>query len=95
MKVGLICCGRLENRYAVEFIEHYKQLGFDNIHIMDNNHDDDEYFEDVLQQYIDERFIIIHNYRNIEIIELHRQGIIDVFATCKQSLIEFYNLKYN
>lgn len=28
--------------------------------------------------------------RNIEIIELHRQGIIDVFATCKQSLIEFY-----
>ena len=28
--------------------------------------------------------------RNIEIIELHKQGIIDVFATCKQSLIDFY-----
>lgn len=28
--------------------------------------------------------------RNIEIIELHKQGIIDVFATCKRSLIEFY-----
>lgn len=28
--------------------------------------------------------------RNIEIIELHKQGIIDVFATCKESIIEFY-----
>lgn len=28
--------------------------------------------------------------RNIEIIELHKEGIIDVFASCKQSLIEFY-----
>lgn len=28
--------------------------------------------------------------RNIEIIELHKEGIIDVFATCKESLIEFY-----
>ena len=28
--------------------------------------------------------------RNIEIIELHKQNIIDVFATCKQSLIDFY-----
>lgn len=28
--------------------------------------------------------------RNIEIIELHKAGIIDVFASCKQSLIEFY-----
>jgi len=71
MKVGLICCGRLENRYAVEFIKHYKQLGFDNVHIMDNNHDNDEYFEDVLQQYIDERFVIIHNYRNIERVQDH------------------------
>ena len=28
--------------------------------------------------------------RNIEIIELHKQGIIDVFATCKGSMIRFY-----
>lgn len=28
--------------------------------------------------------------RNIEIIELHKQGIIDVFATCKESILEFY-----
>lgn len=29
--------------------------------------------------------------RNLEIIEMHRQGIIDVFGTCKKSLIDFYN----
>ena len=65
MKVALICCGRLENRYAVEFVEHYKQLGFDHIYICDNNHDDEEHFEDVLQPYIDEDFVTIINYRNV------------------------------
>lgn len=34
--------------------------------------------------------------RNIEIIELHKKGIIDVMGTCKQSLINFYkNEKFN
>ena len=28
--------------------------------------------------------------RNIEIIELHKEGVIDVFATCKESILEFY-----
>ena len=28
--------------------------------------------------------------RNIEIIELHKEGIIDVFATCKENIIPFY-----
>ena len=28
--------------------------------------------------------------RNIEIIELHKEGIIDVFATCKESILQFY-----
>lgn len=69
MKVALMCCGRLENRYAVEFIEYYKQLGFDHIYIGDNNHDGEEYFEDVLQNYINENFVTILNYRNIECIQ--------------------------
>ena len=65
MKVALICCGRLENRYAVEFVEHYKKLGFDHIYICDNNHDNEEHFEDVLQPYIDNEFVTIENYRNV------------------------------
>lgn len=66
MKVALCCIGRLENRYAVEFVAYYKQLGFDHIYIADNNYNGEEYFEDVLQNYIDENFITIYNYRNKE-----------------------------
>ena len=29
MKVALCCIGRLENQYAVEFVEWYKKLGFE------------------------------------------------------------------
>ena len=65
MKVALCCIGRLENRYAVEFVEYYKQLGVDHIFIADNNHDDEEHFEDVLQSYIDDNFVTIYNYRNV------------------------------
>ena len=34
--------------------------------------------------------------RNLEIITLHKQGIIDVFATCKESILRFYETEgYN
>ena len=69
IKVALICCGRLENRYAIEFIEYYKELGFDHIYIIDNNHDGEEYFEDILQFLIDKNFVTIYNYRNLEAIQ--------------------------
>jgi len=71
IKVALICCGRLENRYAIEFIEYYKELGFDHIYIIDNNHDGEEYFEDILQFLIDKNFVTIYNYRNLEAIQWH------------------------
>ena len=77
MKVALICCGRLENRYAVEFVEHYKQLGFDHIFIADNNRDGEEHFEDVLQSYIDEEFVTIFDYRNKDTIQLF--GYIEMY----------------
>ena len=65
MKVALVTIGRLENRYAVEFVEYYKQLGFDHIFIADNNHEGEEHFEDVLQSYIDEEYVTIFNFRNL------------------------------
>ena len=69
MNVCLITIGRLENRYAVEFINYYKQLGFDHIFIADNNHNGEEHFEDVLQSYIDNNFITIYDYRNINAVQ--------------------------
>ena len=57
-KVAVCAIGRLENRYAVEWVEHYNQLGVDKIFIYDNNRvDDGELFADVLQPYIEAGFV--------------------------------------
>lgn len=64
LNVALVAIGRRENLYAREFVEHYKNLGFANIIIMDNNHEGEEHFEDVLQDYIDQGFVIIEDYRD-------------------------------
>ena len=45
MKVALCAIGRMENRYAKEFVYHYKALGFDRIFIYDNNFGNEEHFE--------------------------------------------------
>lgn len=70
MKVALCCIGRLENKYAVEYVEYYNSLGFNKIFIYDNNHDDEEHFEEVLQKYINDGFIDIVNYRNKSVCQL-------------------------
>lgn len=67
MNVALCAIGRLENRYAVEFVDYYKNLGVDKIFISDNNYNEEEYFEDVLQPYIDENFVEIIDCRNKEV----------------------------
>lgn len=70
MNVAVCCIGRMENRYAVEFVEHYKKIGFDKIFIYDNNFDGEEYFQDVLQPYIDDGFVEVIDYRNKEVCQL-------------------------
>lgn len=70
MKVALCCIGRLENQYAVEYVDYYKSIGFDKIFIYDNNHDGEEHFEDVLQPYIDDGFVTVIDYRNKEAAQL-------------------------
>ena len=64
IKIALCCIGRLENKYAVEFVEFYNDLGVDKFFIYDNNHDGEEHFEEVLQPYIDKGIVEIVNYRN-------------------------------
>lgn len=78
MKIALCCIGRMENRYAVEYVEHYKKIGVDKIFIYDNNHDNEEHFEDVLQEYIDKGIVQIIDYRNKT--NLHNEGNIQLQA---------------
>lgn len=54
LNIAVCAIGRLENLYAVEWVEHYLKLGIDKIFIYDNNRPEDgETFADVLQAYID------------------------------------------
>lgn len=70
MRLALIAIGRRENRYALEFVEHYLALGFDHIFIADNNHDGEEHFEDVLGRYISDGSVSIHDYRGRETVQV-------------------------
>ena len=66
-KVAVCAIGRLENRYAVEWVKHYKQLGVDKIYIYDNNRvDDGELFADVLQPYIEAGFVEIIYFEGLQ-----------------------------
>ena len=70
MKVAVCCIGRSENRYIREYVEHYKNIGVDKIFIYDNNYDGEEYFEDVINDYISQGIVDIINYRNRTICQL-------------------------
>lgn len=61
---AVVAIGRRENRYAVEFVEHYLRLGFDKIIIADNNFGNEEHFEEVLGKYIAQGKVIIENMRD-------------------------------
>lgn len=57
-KVAVCAIGRLENRYAVEWVEHYKRLGVDHIFIFDDNRPEDgECFGESLFDYIESGFV--------------------------------------
>ena len=64
-RICLCTVGKMENLYAKEFVDHYKQLGYSHIYIYDNNDVDGEKFEDVLQEEIKPNFVSIINFRGI------------------------------
>lgn len=64
MRTLLCCIGRLENDYIREYVEYYKNLGFTNICLYDNNRDGEDDFHDVIGDYIDSGFVILKDYRN-------------------------------
>ena len=51
--VAVCVVGRQENRYAREWVEHYKKIGVKKMFVYDNRHGDEERLQDVLQDYID------------------------------------------
>lgn len=66
MQVAVCAIGRLENSYIQEFVEYYKSINVDKIFLYDNNFDGEEHFEDVINQYIQDKYVEIIPYRNKE-----------------------------
>lgn len=63
-KVSLCVIIKNENKYLREFVEHYLNLGFSNIYLYDNNDYEGEHPNEVIEDYINNGFVIYHNYRN-------------------------------
>ena len=63
LKVCLCTLGKEENRYAREFVEHYKKYDVDKIIIYDNNEIIGETFDLILSDYIRDKYVEIINYR--------------------------------
>lgn len=63
MKVAVCAIGKWEEQYLPEWVEHYKNIGFDNIIFYDNNDPDDNGQYEVLKPYIDSGFVIYRDYR--------------------------------
>ena len=75
IKVGLCIICKTENLYIQEFIDHYKNLGYNHIFIYDNNDINGEKLEDVIQNEIDNGFASIINYRGFKNMPIFRAYI--------------------
>ena len=65
LKVALCAIAKNENLYIREWVDWYKNLGISKIFLYDNNDIDGERFEDVINDYIEDKFIEIIDRRGI------------------------------
>ena len=56
---------KLENRYALEFVQHYLSIGVEKFFIVDNNDLEAERLSDVLQNYIKYAVFLIDSKSNL------------------------------
>lgn len=75
--IALCCIGRLENRYAREFIMHYKSIGFDVVYVCDNNRKGEEAFDEVLSDFVRDGFVKILPYRDK--VAVQRDSYADIY----------------
>ena len=84
-KVCLCTCGKDENRYIKEFVNHYINYGVDKIFIYDNNDINGERFETILKEYLNNNSVEIINYRGKLKIQM------DAFNDCYKKLRKKYD----
>ena len=63
-KICLCVIAKNENLYVREFVEYYKNMGYNKIFIYDNNDKNGENFEEVINDYINSGFVKIIDFRD-------------------------------
>lgn len=66
IKVCICTIGKNENKYIKEYTEYYQKYGVDKIFLYDNNNLDGEYFQKIINEYINQNFVEIKNWRGIK-----------------------------
>lgn len=61
--IAICTIAKDENKYILEFIQHYENLGVKKIFLYDNNNINGETFDSILKKYILNKFVQIINYR--------------------------------
>ena len=84
-KVCLCTLGKNENKYALEYVRHYRKYGVDKIFIYDNNDINGEKFEHILSKYINNNFVEILDYRGRYRIQL------EILNHCYRNNYKNYN----
>ena len=76
MRTALVGIGRLENRYAREWVEWHLKIGFDHIFIADNNRGNEERFEDVVGDYVKHGMVTVVDFRDRTAVQLEAYNTI-------------------
>ena len=63
-KVGLCIICKRENLYIKEFVDYYRNLGYNHIFIYDNGDPGDETYDNVIKENINNGFVSLIDYRN-------------------------------
>ena len=63
IKICLCTLGKNENRYIREFAQYYKNYNVDKIFLYDNNDIDSEAFDKIINDFVQDKFITIINWR--------------------------------
>ena len=85
IKVCLCTPVKNENRYIKEFIEHYKNYGVDKIFLYDNNELDGEFLEQIIYNYIQDKFVEIINFRG------KKRALLNMMNDCYRKNFKFFN----
>lgn len=100
LRICICTLGKKENKYIREFTNHYKKYGIDKIFLYDNNDINDERFDDVISDYVNNKYIEILNFRG------KKAPQFQIYNDCYQKnnkqydwllfydLDEYINLKY-